>query len=445
MRRWASAALSFSLAALAACGGRAGPVYGPIPGPPPRPAPPPEAPPPPRFEPAPAPVANAPAVRVGVVVDAEAGTLSSPSGLTIENERGDNIDELEQGRGVAFSTDDGGIVMTVVDASGSPAGRSRRGLASPVVVRAADGGVVELRGVAYRGAVLVHAAGRRGLTFVNRLDMESYLLGVVPRELGQVDESVYEAIKAQAVAARTYAVKNMGRRTELGFDVYATTADQVYGGVAAEKEIVSRGVRETAGEVLTYGGRPIDAYYHSTCAGRTAAIDEVWNVNPVPYLVSVVDVDPRTGEAWDRASSRFSWTERWSHDQLVTVLNRTLADSLRGRRIREIQDLDVVSRTQSGRVRALRLSTDAGTFTLGRDRVRWILVPARGGTLNSSKFDVRVERSGGQVTQIVAEGGGWGHGIGMCQVGALGRARGGQDYRTILDAYYPGTRLERMY
>ncbi|HEX8831393.1 MAG TPA: hypothetical protein VF705_09525, partial [Longimicrobium sp.] len=167
--------------------------------------------------------------------------------------------------------------------------------------------------------------------------------------------------------------------------------------------------------------------------------------NPVPYLVSVSDVDPRTGEAWDRASSRFSWTERWSHDQLVAVLNRTLADSLRGRRIREIQDMDVVSRTQSGRVRALRLSTDAGTFTLGRDRVRWILVPARGGTLNSSKFDVRVERSGGQVVQIVAEGGGWGHGIGMCQVGALGRARGGQDYRTILDAYYPGTRLERMY
>jgi stage II sporulation protein D len=390
-------------------------------------------------------VANAPAVRVGVVVDAEAGTLSSPSGLTIETERGDNIDELEQGRGVTFSTDDGGIVMTVVDANGSPAGRARRGLASPVVVRAADGGVVELRGVPYRGAVLVQAAGRRGLTFVNRLDMESYLLGVVPRELGQVDETVYEAIKAQAVAARTYAVKNMGRRTELGFDVYATTADQVYGGVAAEKEIVSRGVRETSGEVLTYGGRPIDAYYHSTCAGRTAAIDEVWNVNPVPYLVSVSDVDPRTGEAWDRASSRFSWTERWSHDQLVAVLNRTLADSLRGRRIREIQDMDVVSRTQSGRVRALRLSTDAGTFTLGRDRVRWILVPARGGTLNSSKFDVRVERSGGQVVQIVAEGGGWGHGIGMCQVGALGRARGGQDYRTILDAYYPGTRLERMY
>jgi stage II sporulation protein D len=314
-----------------------------------------------------------------------------------------------------------------------------------VVVRAADGGVVEVRGEAYRGAILVQNAGRRGLTFVNRLDLESYLLGVVPRELGDVDESAFEAVKAQAVAARTYAVKHRGGRAALGFDVYPGTQDQVYGGVEAERGLVSRAVRETAGEVMTYGGEPITAYYHSTCAGRTAAIDEVWNVARVPYLVSVEDVDPRTGEAYDRASSRFRWTERWSHDQLVSILNRTLADSLRGRRIHQIDDMDVLSRTQSGRVRAMRIETDAGSFTVGRDRVRWILAPARGGILNSSKFDVRLERSGGQVISIIAEGGGWGHGIGMCQVGAMGRARAGQDYRTILETYYPGARLTRMY
>ncbi|HEX9935509.1 MAG TPA: SpoIID/LytB domain-containing protein [Longimicrobium sp.] len=448
MPRWVDAALALSLAALSACGGRTEPRYGPVPDlPAPRPAPPPvDAAPPPRDEPAPAPAARAPAVRVGVVVDVSSGTVSSRSGLTVETERGDNIDELEQGRSLAFTADDGGIAMTVLDRDGAPVGRTRRGLASPVVVRAADGGEeVEVRGTAYRGAILVQSAGRRGITFVNRLDVESYLLGVVPREIGPVDQGAYEAVKAQAVAARTYTVKNMGRRTQQGFDVYASTADQVYGGASAERELVSRAVRETAGEVLTYGGRPIDAYYHSTCAGRTAAIHEVWNVSPVPYLVSVEDEDPRTGEAFDRASSRFTWTERWSHSQLVTVLNRTLADSLRGRRIGRIEDMDVVSRTQSGRVRTLRIDTDAGTFTVGRDRVRWILVPARGGSLNSSKFDVRLDRSGGEVVSVVAEGGGWGHGIGMCQVGALGRARAGQDYRTILETYYPGTRLERMY
>ena len=451
MRRWARAAALLALAAAAGC--RTQEIrYGPVPiHNPPRPAPqaePPAAPAPaPRDDPAPPPpAASAPALKVGLVVDTPAGTVSSPSGLTVETESGENIDELAQGRSVAFGADgDGGIAMTVLGPGGDPDGRPRHGLASPVVVRAAEGGVVEVRGEAYRGAILVQDAGRRGLTFVNRLDIESYLLGVVPKELGDVDESAFEAIKAQAVAARTYAVKYMGRRTSLGFDVYPSTQDQVYGGVRAERELVSRAVRETAGQVMTYGGEPITAYYHSTCAGRTAAIDEVWNVAHVPYLVSVEDVDPRTGEAYDRASSRFRWTERWSHDQLVSILNRTLADSLRGRRIHEIDDMDVLSRTQSGRVRAMRIETDAGSFTVGRDRVRWILAPARGGILNSSKFDVRLERSGGQVVSIVAEGGGWGHGIGMCQVGAMGRARAGQDYRTILETYYPGARLTRLY
>jgi len=448
VRRWAEATIVLALAAMAGC--RTQEIrYGPVPiHNPPRPAPAPEPPPvpAPRDEPAPPPASRAPALKVGLIVDTPAGTVTSPSGMTVETEGGGNIDELAAGQGLAFSADaDGGIAMTVLGANGDPAGRTRHGLESPVVVRAADGGVVEVRGAPYRGAILVQNSGRRGLTFVNRLDIESYLLGVVPKELGDVGEGVFEAIKAQAVAARTYAVKNMGRRTSLGFDVYPGTQDQVYGGVNAERELVSRAVRETAGEVLTYGGEPINAYYHSTCAGRTAAIDEVWNVSPVPYLVSVVDVDPRTGEAWDRASGKFQWTERWSGTQLVSILNRTLADSLRGRRIRDVYDMDVLSRTQSGRVRAMRIDTDAGSFIVGRDRVRWILAPARGGILNSAKFDVRVERSGGQVVSAVAEGGGWGHGIGMCQFGAMGRARAGQDYRTILDAYYPGARLSRMY
>ncbi|SOD01845.1 stage II sporulation protein D [bacterium JGI 053] len=448
MRRWADVAVAAALASLAACGGgRREPRYGPIPvAPPPRPAPAPVPPPPPGVDDRPVPATSAPAVKVGLVVDAPAGIVSSPSGLTVETERGDNIDELQQGRSLAFAAEpDGSIAMTVVDAAGSVVGRTRYGLQPPVVVRAADGGVVEVRGTAYRGAILVQRAGRGGLTFVNRLDLESYLLGVVPRETGDVDASAYEAVKAQAVAARTYAVAHVGGRASLGFDVYPGTQDQVYGGVAAEREMISRAVRETAGEVATYGGTPINAYYHSTCAGRTAAIDEVWNVRPVPYLVSVEDVDPRTGQAYDRGSSRFTWTERWTQAQLVSVLNRTLADSLRGRRIHEIEDMEVLSHTASGRVRAMRIDTDAGSFTVGRDRVRWILTPARGGLLNSSKFDVRLERSGGAVSSIVAEGGGWGHGIGMCQVGAMGRARAGQDYRTILEAYYPGIRIERMY
>jgi stage II sporulation protein D len=325
-----------------------------------------------------------------------------------------------------------------------PAQVAAAGLRPPVLIRAADGGTLSLRGQAYRGELRVQQAPAGGLTVVNRLDMETYLMGVVPREIGRFDLDIYEAIKAQAVAARTYAYAYLGRRASQGFDVYATVEDQVYGGAAAENETVNRAVRETSGEILAYNGRPITAYYHSTCAGHTAAIDEVWPNGPVPYLVAVRDVDAN-GEAYDRSSSRFQWTVRWTPDQLAAILNRTLADSLRGRRIGRIQDMRVTQRTPSGRVRSLRIETDAGAFTVGRDRVRWILRPTAETSLNSSKFDVELSRSGGRVTEIVATGGGWGHGIGMCQVGAMGRARAGQDYRTILGTYYPGTVLQRIY
>ena len=437
------------MALAAGCGPRQ-PATGPViirrPQPPAAPAPPaPDAPAAPEPDPLPADVTRAaPPVRVGLVVDSAAVEIAVEGDIRVTGAGGREVARLQEGDVARFVASGGAVTMSVA----SPLGRSRAGesVALPVTLepRAGDG-MLRLRGQPYRGAlILQRAADGSGLTLVNRLDMESYLLGVVPREIGRASEDIYEAVKAQAVAARTYAVRYLGRRSAQGFDVFATVEDQVYGGAGAENPIVNRAVRETAGQVLTYAGQPITAYYHSTCAGRTAAIDEVWNEQPVPYLVSVVDTD-RSGQAYDASSSRFRWTERWTHEQLVGILNRTLADSLRGRRITQIRDMRVRERTQSGRVRRMTIDTDAGTFTVGRDRVRWILATPRGPILNSSKFDVRLVRAGGRVTEIVAEGGGWGHGIGMCQVGAMGRARAGQDYRTILGTYYPGTRITDQY
>lgn len=396
-----------------------------------------------------APVVNATPVAVGLIVDTSAVEIGSAGDFSVHAEDGREIGRLRGGQTVELRDAGSTIAMS---SRGGPAGSAMRppsqagasGLRPPLVVRPAQGGTLTLRGQPYRGELRVQQAPGGGLTVVNRLDMETYLQGVVPREIGRFEPDIYEAIKAQAVAARTYAYTYLGRRAQQGFDVYATVEDQVYGGAGAENETVNRAVRETSGEILAYGGRPITAYYHSTCAGYTAAIDEVWNNAPVPYLVAVRDVDPG-GQAYDRVSSRFNWTVRWTHDQLVGILNTTLADSLRGRRIGRIQDMRVTQRTPSGRVRALALQTDAGSFTLGKDRIRWILRPTATTTLNSSKFDVELARSGGRVTEIVANGGGWGHGIGMCQVGAMGRARVGQDYRTILSTYYPGTVIQKLY
>jgi len=393
--------------------------------------------------------AGAMPVSVGLVIDTSAVEVTSAGEFTVHLEDGREIGRLRGGQTLELR--DAGATISMAS-RGGPAGSAMQtpsqvagaGLRPPLLVRPVGNGTLTLRGQPYRGELRVQQAPGGGLTVVNRLDMETYLMGVVPREIGRFDLDIYEAIKAQAVAARTYAYTYLGRRAQQGFDVYATVEDQVYGGASAENETVNRAVRETSGEILAYNGRPITAYYHSTCAGHTAAIDEVWNNAPVPYLVAVRDVDP-SGQAYDRSSSRFTWTERWTHDQLAGILNRTLADSLRGRRIGRIEDVRVLQRTPSGRVRAMRIQTDAGSFTVGKDRVRWILTPTRGGILNSSRFEVEVVRSGGRVTEVVANGGGWGHGIGMCQVGAMGRARAGQDYQTILRTYYPGTRIQDLY
>jgi stage II sporulation protein D len=372
-------------------------------------------------------------VRVGLVVDSATAEIGADDRFLVRSADGREVARLEAGETARFAATGGTITLT------SRAG-TQRGLRAPLTVES-PAGFLRVRNAPYRGVLLVQQGPRGGVTVVNRLDMESYLLGVVPREIGPVGPELLEAAKAQAVAARTYAVKYLGRRRDQGFDVYATVEDQVYGGIAGETAVVSGAVLGTVGEVMTYNGQPITAYYHSTCAGQTAAIDEVWNEAPTPYLVSVRDVNPATGEAWDRASRRFQWTERWTGPELVATLNRTLADSLRGRRITQVRDMRVVQRTPSGRVRAMNIETDAGRFTVGKDRVRWILPPTRGGILNSSKFDVQMSPDGG----VTATGGGWGHGIGMCQWGAMGRARAGQDYRQILSAYYPGTRLEKLY
>jgi stage II sporulation protein D len=380
--------------------------------------------------------ADAAAIRVGLSVDAARLEVGSSQGLLVTAADGR---EVGRGSSAAFEATRGGDVAVRVGGGGLDE------LPAPLVVRPERGGVLRIGEKEYRGEMLVQEGTGGGLTLVNRLDVESYLLGVVPREIGPVGPRAIEAAKAQAVAARTFAVRHRGRRDALGFDVFATTADQVYGGASAESDAITDAVLDTEGEILTFGGQPIDAFYHSTCGGRTAAIDEVWPARPVPYLVSVEDVDPATGLAWDRASSRFRWTERWTGAELVSVFARTLADSLRGRPT-VVRDVRIVDRTPSGRVRRMLVSTDAGEATIGRDRVRWLLTTAGGAPLNSALFDVTVQRDrAGNVASLTAEGSGWGHGIGMCQVGAIGRAQAGQDYRTILRAYYRGAEITDLY
>jgi stage II sporulation protein D len=288
------------------------------------------------------------------------------------------------------------------------------------------------------------------VTAINIVDLEAYLLGVVPLEIGGGRPAAeLEAVKAQAVAARTYAVRHLGSRQTLGFDFYATVADQVYGGLSKEDPTASRAVRETAGEIVTYQGAPILAYYHSTCGGHTAAIEEVWQRAPVPYLKSVSDeVSGAKGRYYCESSNRFRWDVSWSGTELRETLARTLAARGGGSaaaRIGRVERVEVRGWSRSRRAESLVVNTDAGRFEVPGDSIRWVLEAQPGRPLNSTLFVLDADAGSGEVRALRAQGGGWGHGIGMCQVGALGRARAGQSYRQILTTYYQQTQITRLY
>jgi len=143
-------------------------------------------------------------------------------------------------------------------------------------------------GKSYRGSfdVFLNKSGR--LTVVNQLAMEDYLFGVVPAEMDPDTYPEFAALAAQAIAARTYAIKNMGRYRSDGFDLTNDTRTQVYGGVEAEKPVTSDIVLKTSGIAIYYDGKPIDAMFMSTCGGRTEDFGLVYDTNPVPYLKSVI-------------------------------------------------------------------------------------------------------------------------------------------------------------
>ncbi len=166
----------------------------------------------------------------------------------------------------------------------------RREVPSPVELSAADGSLLPANGALYRGTLLLVATPRGTLHVVNRVGLEDYLLGVVPLELGPRVYDELEALKAQAVAARTYAVKRRGDFAAEGYDLCATARCQVYGGASAEQPLSSEAVRATAGQVLLWNGAPADALFTSTCGGRTedaVVVFPSYAPAAFPYLRSV--------------------------------------------------------------------------------------------------------------------------------------------------------------
>ena len=319
--------------------------------------------------------------------------------------------------------------------------RGTKRLPAVAAIRAPEGSFVSVAGKKHRGEIWLRTEGN-SVRPVARLGLEEYLGGVVPLEIGKLDRSGIEALKAQAVAARTYAVRRMKAGAKNGFHLHSDTRDQVYGGLSAEDDLVNEAIAATAGLIVAWNGEPIEAYYHSTCGGRTADASEVWGKPPVPYLVSVPDLAP-DGTPWCAASRWCSWERTWTWDELdgLVAKNMAAAKAEPPAPMKRLDRIQVLDNFADGRVRALEVVGDGSKRAVVKgDRTRWLLTDPKqnGSILPSAKF--RLEPWGQEGVKAV--GSGFGHGIGLCQMGARGRAKAGQDFRQILEAYYPGAKVE---
>lgn len=295
---------------------------------------------------------------------------------------------------------------------------------------------VGLNKACYNGEFIVTANGNK-LNAINVIDIEDYLRGVVPYEIGKLDESKFEALKAQAVAARTYAYKHFGSRVAQGFDVYADTRDQVYKGLHSATALTDKAVRETEGVVMTYNGEFITAYYHSTCGGETEGV-VTWGRPDHPYLKNKPDLRP-DGTPWCRESNYTEWTREFTEDELRDLFQINAKEAKANvPSFSSIKSMHIQDTLKSGRIHTLVIETNNGSFTAKADKIRWLF--KRGGTILPSSF-FRIHKNG---NDWILKGKGFGHGVGLCQMGARARAQAGQSYIQILTHYYPGITLEKF-
>lgn len=334
----------------------------------------------------------------------------------------------------------------------------------------------------YRGAITAALnSDRKTLNVINALPLEEYLYGVVAKEIIPLWPD--EAIKAQAVASRSFALFKIKSSNYMGYDVRANEMGQVYGGILAEHANTNRIIDETRGVVALYGGKPIEAFFHSCSGGYTESSENVWG-NAVPYLKAVKD--------YDEDAPNFSWEKIYTRDQLQKQLEQAgyklgTLDSIRIS-YRKPAPMQASDRGISGRVKEitfngtkavtiegtklrsiLQLNSTLFDIYVGLNRPDYIEVPILnqfGMEIGKKKIPIKLNNNDKDnytgnmgpvrlLTSVVGEkifitGNGWGHGLGMSQWGARGMALAAPKqekdyYKKILQHYYTGTEIKKIY
>jgi len=341
-----------------------------------------------------------------------AGVLLAQDTIVIGADGPLDVVELDSGR---RETVEGGRLTARAADAGIEIGP---GVYSGTVRLLPRAGFLQINGRPYRGILELRRTPSGRLTAINEVDLEEYLYGVVKSEMNPSWPP--EALRAQAVAARSLAVQSAGRFAAEGYDVRATTDSQVYGGMAAEDPRTTAAVAATRGLVLLYDGRPAFAPYHTDSGGATESSEFVWG-GAVPHLRGVSD-------PYSRSAPNHEWRMRMD---LATIEARLLRA---GKPAVGLQRVEVLASSPSGRVMTLRAFTAGGAFDLRGNDFRNAI---GSNTLRSTLFALRPAGDG----TIEFAGRGFGHGVGMSQWGARGQALAGRDHGEILRYYYTGVTI----
>ena len=280
-----------------------------------------------------------------------------------------------------------------------------------------QGQYLQVNGKSYRGLIEIRKKKNDLLLIINELDIEDYLRGVVASEVPYDWE--FEALKAQAVASRTFALYQKRTTRSKPYHLVASVNGQMYDGRSAEREQAVKAVKETEGVIVAYKGEAAAAFYHSSCGGHTENAMELWGINE-PYLRGV--------NCDCQEISRYgAWEKRVGLPVIAAALER------QGYRMKDAANVRINGITPAGRVKLVSISTSEGIVNVPAEKFR-----AAVGYASIPSVFFEAETSG---SEVVISGRGLGHGVGMCQWGAREMAQRGRDFKEILGHYYPGTKL----
>jgi stage II sporulation protein D len=384
-----------------------------------------------------------PTIRVLVLSSSGPATIASTGAIKITGPSGNNLLSSTSAGTVTITATTKGLRVRLAATGG--------GADSPgTVVLDAGAAPLSVGGVWYSGRVLARTGDNGGVDLINLVPLETYLEGVVPYEIGEPGPDAYAAVEAQTVAARTYALSRMNLNRAEPFDVESGVMDQVYRGHEKESRLASSAVHDTRGMVLSYHGALCDAYYSATCGGCTSDIRTVWPDRPdAPFLHGSLDRPAGGTTSFCAEARNFRWCYSFSGHTLGTTLRQTLPALLNiaPGSVGSLVDLKIIHRTPSGRVWRLEIDTSTGSYNVDGDKIRRALMldVQKGRILPSTMFDFDKHMNGNQLASVDIVGGGNGHGVGMCQNGAIGMAKRGYAYDMILQHYYPGSELRAGY